>query len=99
MLSGCTPCGRSTSCTLVHDTLQPVHNFFRRSPSGFITVEHHDDMAEIFSEKFFLRLTHRGTHERDARETSLRHLHAIEEALDENDGHLPSHPMQIKKFE
>ena len=29
---------------------KPIRNSFRRSPAGFITIEHHDDMPEMFSE-------------------------------------------------
>ncbi len=49
--------------------------------------------------RFLLRFAHRGAHECDAGKSRLRHFHAIEEAFDENDRQLPSHAMQVKKFE
>ena len=84
---------------LIHDALKPICNSYGRFPSGFIAVEHHDDISEMFRKETLLPLAHRGTHERDARKSRLRHVHTIEKSFDEHDGQLPFHPMQIKKFE
>ena len=79
---------------------QAVSDVFRRAPACIVPIEHENHRCEMLLRSVAsCALLHRGTHERDARETGLRHFHAIEESFDEDDRQLPFHAMQVKEFE